>query len=110
MLRRLEKEYSLYAAPSDYDEYGEAEDSALIGNIRAALSHSTLEETDEDDIERATESAIMTVRGRFAPAGGFVRGMTLVRGGAVYFIKYACRCGRLWVLKVSRSVTDGSTY
>ena len=72
------------------------------GEIRAVLSHRTSEETAEDGLLRATETVLALIPARYTPAGGFCRGMVLIRGEARYRMLVPVDLGRIWRVKCER--------
>ena len=91
MMRRVERAFALT------DAAGRG-----ISEIRAVLSHRTSEETDEDDLSRATETVLALIPARYTPEAGFSRGMLLMRGGARYRMLVPVDLGRMWRVKCER--------
>lgn len=77
-------------------------DGTALGAVKAVVSHRTSEETKEDDLYRATETVMALIPSRYAPAGGFRRGMSLVSGTARYRTLVPVALGRFWRLKCER--------
>lgn len=100
MLSRLRRAYRLYAPPAVSPEGTET--AALLGTVSASVHVRSSLETREDDWERANETAYLVIDARYAPAGGFVRGMTLEGGGACYRMLTPVCLGRLWSVKCMR--------
>lgn len=81
--------------------------SERLGEITAVVSRLSAEELTGDDVERSRITASACVRRECAPAGGFVRGMRLVRGTECWRVLSAVLCARLWMLRLERTVMDG---
>lgn len=96
----IEHRYTLFS-PSD--EGGERR----LGEIGAVVSRLSTDEVTGDDVERSRITASACVRREYAPAGGFVRGMRLVRGTERWRVLSAVLCARLWVLRLERTIMDG---
>ena len=77
--------------------------------LRGTVSHRSSEENESGDFSRAVETVLFVVHDAYAPAGGFVRGMTLTpeAGGGVYRILTPVQVGHLWRLKAERIHTEG---
>ncbi len=100
MMHRMGQGYTLCAA-----------DGTEIGQIFLVLSYSSSEENLDGDVEKATDTVHAAVPARYAPPGGFRRGMRLVsRRGEVYRILSPFDLGRLWRLKCHRTVTEEGAY
>lgn len=95
MMRRIQRLFSLEAA-----------DGTVLGTVHAVVSYRTSEETKEDDLLRATETALALIPARDAPDGGFLRGMVLARGAARYRMLVPVQIGRLWRIKCERVYTE----
>lgn len=91
MMRRIQRPFTLT------DSTGED-----LGTVRAVISHRSAEETEEDELNLGTETVMALIPARFAPAGGFARGMTLSYGAARYRMLIPVEIGRLWRVKCER--------
>ena len=91
MMRRVQRPFSLMGA-----------DGALIGTVRAVMSHNSASERAEDDLSCAAEKVTAVVPSRYTPAGGFSRGMLLVKGSARYRVLVPIDLGGLWRLRCER--------
>ena len=91
MMRRIQRPFALT------DSTGES-----LGTLRAVLSHRSAEETEEDEINLGTETAMALIPARYAPGGGFARGMTLSCGTARYRMLIPVEIGRYWRIKCER--------
>lgn len=95
------RRYTLYGVPEILPD-GEKKREA-IGEIRAALIHRSSEEVAEDDVERAHETAYALIPARYAPMGGFRRGMVLFSGEeGEYRMLTPLSYGRYWSVKCIR--------
>jgi hypothetical protein len=83
----------------------EGETLPPVGGI---LSHRSSEENEEGELSRSMETVLLVVQNRYAPAGGFQRGMTLSpqKDGGTYRILTPVFVGRLWRLKAERLHTE----
>ena len=84
-----------------YSPTGEASARAL-GEIRALFVSRSSEENNSEDISHAAETLSVLIPGRYTPPGGFVRGMSLEKDGAVYRMLTPVNLGRLWSVKCLR--------
>ena len=100
MLTRRTKTYTLFGVPHVQPD-GSAS-APQLGEIRALISSRSSEESEENDFWHASETASAVIAPRYAPEGGFARGMSLTRGGAVYRILTPVFTGRMWVIKCMR--------
>lgn len=76
--------------------------------VRGVLSHRSSEENEEGDLSRSMETVLIVVQNRYAPPGGFQRGMYLFPPeGGRYRVLTPVRVGRLWRLKAERVFTEG---
>ena len=96
----LEKTYSLFS-PAD----GGGEKS--LGGVRAILSRLSAQTAEEGDTVSLREAYVACVLRENTPLGGFARGMRLVRNKREYTVESAVESSRLWVLRLSRTLTDG---
>lgn len=97
MLMRKLEECALISAPV-FSADG-AETRRSMGMIRAAFTSRSSEEIDADGAWRAAETVHAVIPARYAPLGGFRRGMTLLRGERVYRMLNPVNLGRLWNVK-----------
>ena len=100
MLMRLEKKFTLCGVPQ-IGVNGE-ETRAQLGEIRCAVSSQTAKESLDNEVRLATETATAFVAQRWTPPGGFLRGMELKRGDAVYRILTPVENSAGWTLKCAR--------
>lgn len=92
--------WSLYAPPT-IDRAGR-ETRVYLAEIRGAISYSSAEEAASEGISYAAETAYALIPHRYAPPGGFRRGMLLSGEGAEYRMLTPIRHGRLWSVKCIR--------
>ncbi len=78
----------------------------VLGSVRAVLSHRSAEETEEDELNLGTETAMALIPARFAPDGGFARGMVLTYGTARYRMLIPVEIGRYWRIKCERVYSE----
>lgn len=95
MMRRIQRPFLLT------DSTGES-----LGTLRAVLSHRSAEETEEDELNLGTETAMALIPARYAPLGGFARGMTLSYGTARYRMLIPVEIGRYWRIKCERVYSE----
>ncbi len=95
MMRRVQRPFALT------DSTGES-----LGTVRAVISHRSAEETEEDDLNLGTETVMALIPARFAPAGGFARGMLLLYGSARYRMLIPVEIGRYWRIKCERVYSE----
>ena len=92
--------YTLFDVPR-VSLFGE-ETAQALGKVSAAIHRRTAEERSENDLECAAETAYALIPARFAPPGGFVRGMVLTDGAARYRMLTPVCHGRQWCVKCIR--------
>lgn len=100
MLNRAKRSWSLYGKP-EISLTGR-ESGAYLSKIRAVLSYRSAEESGTEGISYATETAYALIPDRYAPRGGFQRGMLLCSDGEKYRMLTPVRHGRLWSVKCIR--------
>lgn len=98
MMRRIQRPFTLTDSTGD-----------LLGSLRAVISHRSAEETEEDELNLGTETVMALIPARFAPAGGFSRGMTLTYGTARYRMLIPVEIGRYWRIKCERVYGEKET-
>ena len=100
MLMRLQKRCILLGVPEIQPDGSEIRKE--IGQVRAAFSHSSSEETEEGDVSRSSETVYAVIFARYAPMGGFRRSMMLVCGEDRYQMLNPVCLGTLWTVKCLR--------
>lgn len=101
MLKRYRRKMKLYA-PADH---GQGE---LIGYYPVSVSFRTSEEVESGDMLYTNHRYSAYCDRSRAPVGGFTRGMILEGdGGERYHILSPVLAGKLWVMKVQRTLMNG---
>lgn len=100
MLTGKLKKCTLWSVPET--DAGGKENRLLIGEIRAAFSTYSSEETEEDDVSRSMETVYAVIPARYAPAGGFCRSMLLQWGEASFRMLNPVCLGTIWSVKCLR--------
>jgi len=101
MMRRLSRRYELWDVPAVSRE-GEVT-RAYLGGVEAVLTSRSAKESTQRQEDCAAETLSALIGARFAPPGGFCRGMTLVApDGAVYRMLTPVPLGRMWTVKCVR--------
>ena len=74
----------------------------LSWEISALLVARSSEENSSEDISHAAQTVSALIPMRYTPRGGFVRGMSLTHGGAIYRMLTPVKLSRLWSVKCIR--------
>ena len=101
MRKRMQSVCTLYDVP--HITRDGAEHCRCLGEISALLVARSSEENSSEDISRASQTVSALIPMRHTPAGGFVRGMTLTHGGAIYRMLTPVKLSRLWSVKCIRT-------
>lgn len=100
MRQRMQEKCDLYDVPT-YSLTGE-ESARKLGEIRALFVSRSSEENYSEDLSYAAETVHVLIPHRYAPNGGFVRGMSLTKNGAVYRMLTPVKLSRIWSVKCVR--------
>jgi len=73
-----------------------------LSEIRAAFTSRSAEEVTEADVSRCAETVHAVIPSRYAPPGGFLRGMIVRCGARQYRMLTPVHLGRLWNVKCVR--------
>ena len=73
-----------------------------LGEIRALLVARSSEENNADGLSHAAQTVSALIPLRYTPAGGFVRGMSLLQNGVIYRMLTPVKLSRLWAIKCVR--------
>ena len=104
MLGRRQRMMTVYAPSGEYGAKGER-----LGEFPLSMSYRTSEEVESDGLLYTNLRITAYAGAHRAPAGGYLRGMTITNGGGDerYALLVPVRAGRLWILKLERVMTDG---
>lgn len=100
MRKRMQSVCTLYDVP--HINRDGAEESRCLGEISALLVARSSEENSSEDISHAAQTISALIPARYTPQSGFVRGMTLSHGGAIYRMLTPVKLSRLWSVKCMR--------
>ena len=100
MRKRMQSVCTLYDAPRVARDG--SEESRCLGEISALLVARSSEENSSEDISHANQTVSALIPMRYTPRGGFVRGMSLAHGGAIYRMLTPVKLSRLWSVKCIR--------
>lgn len=100
MRKRMQSVCTLYDVPRVARDG--SEESRCLGEISALLVARSSEENSSEDISHANQTVSALIPIRYTPRGGFVRGMSLAHGGAIYRMLTPVKLSRLWSVKCIR--------
>lgn len=100
MRKRMQSVCTLYDVPRVARDG--SEESRCLGEISALLVARSSEENSSEDISHANQTVSALIPMRYTPRGGFVRGMSLTHGGAIYRMLTPVKLSRLWSVKCIR--------
>lgn len=103
MLKRYEKRVKIFEGGD------EGKDGAYLGYYPLSLCYRTSEEVGEGDMLFSNLRCTAYADASRAPAGGYRRGMRLESpdGEGYYTVLVPVRVGRLWILKLERTLYSG---